>query len=119
MTERTDAYMMEVERDMPDGFVYKRLHWFFKNKKELLLNLADSSADDETIRAFISDVFGIYGGGSMDDPKGWYEYSGGKDPRLTFQNSDFVITEELKGRRLLEAFRTIYKIRRGGQLSLF
>ena len=119
MTNRTDTYFSEVERDMPDCFVYKRLHWFFKNKKDMVIKLADGSADDETIRAFIADVFGIYGGGSMDDPKGWYEYSGGKDPRLTFQDPDFLVTEELKGKRLIDVFRNLYKIPSGGQLRLF
>lgn len=118
--KRAKQYFQEIEQNMPDIFILKKLHSFFQNRKEIVMHLVDTHADDETIRQTISDVFGIMGGGSngKGEPKGWYDYAGGKNPRLTIQDKDFVTVDELKGQKLIDAFRNLYRIA-DKQLYLF
>lgn len=120
--ERAEQYFLQIEQDMPDRPIFRRLHHFFRNKKDMVIQLVDTGAEDETIRAFIANTFGIMGGGCLNDreqPASWYEFSGGKSPHLIIQDKHFVTIDELQGQQLVNAFRSLYRIPLGGQLFLF
>lgn len=96
----------------------KLLSGFFTNRTASLCELKESAPDDETIRAYISNAFGIMGGGSL-NPSGWYEYKGGKHPHLEIQDKDFNTIKRLQGQELVDAFRLVFDVPKGQQLSLF
>ena len=91
---------------------------FFASREESLSELKAGEPDDEAIRDYIGNVFGIMGGGSL-NPSGWYEYKGGKHPCLEIQDKDFNTVKRLEGMELVNAFRLVFDILKGQQLSLF
>ena len=91
---------------------------FFASREASLSELKSVAPDDEAIRAYIGNAFGIMGGGSL-NPSGWYEYKGGKHPCLEIQDKDFNTVKRLQGQELVDAFRLVFDVPKGQQLSLF
>ena len=109
---------MNATEDFLQNPILQLLQRFFVNRQDGLQQLKDSQPGDELIRDYIAGVFGIWGGGSM-QPSGWYEYSGGKHPRLEIQDKEFNTVQRLEGAALVQAFRMVYDLPKGQQLSLF
>ncbi|HTN46360.1 MAG TPA: hypothetical protein VL098_08445 [Flavipsychrobacter sp.] len=109
---------MTTTEDLLQNPILQKLHSFFENRQDSLQQLKRSDPSDEMIRDYIADVFGIWGGGSM-QPSGWYEYAGGKHPHLEIQDRHFNLVKRLEGKELINAFRLVYELPKGQQLSLF
>lgn len=117
-TSLTRSHTMNATEDLLQNPILQLLQRFFENRQEAVEQLKSSQPSDELIRDYIADTFGIWGGGSM-QPSGWYEYAGGKNPRLEIQDREFNLIKRLEGKELVQAFRLVYDLPKGEQLSLF
>ncbi len=115
---KNNTAIENADQELLKNPVLKQLHHYFSNRQTAIEALKEQQPNDELIREFIGNAFGIYGGGSL-NPEGWYEYSGGKNPRLEIQDRNFTLTHKLEGQQLIAAFRLVFKIPAGNQLNLF
>lgn len=110
-------FLEQMQKVSGESPVLQNLSSVFKHYQEKILQMQKEMPPDEILVAFIGNVFGIFGGGSMED--GWFEYAGGSNPRIVIKNKDFVILQKLEGQQLVVAFRNIFNIPANGQLNLF
>lgn len=111
-----ELFFEQIGLEIGHSPILHQLHCSFRNRQDAIWQMKEAKPSDETLLAFISNAFGIWGGGGR--PEGWYEYKGGKNPHLLIQNRQFEITHKLEGKQLVNAFRQIYRVQ-GDQLSLF
>lgn len=110
-------FFEQAEKEAAAKPILQLLHRYFINRQDKIFVMKAEMQSDEIIRDFISNAFGIYGGGSMEN--GWYEYAGGTNPRLELQDKQFNLIDRIEGQKLVSAFRSLYHIPKDGQLCLF
>ena len=110
-------FFEQIEQEVQQNPILHLLYRYFRNRQETIYQMKEANPSDAMLLDFISNAFGISGGGSL-TPEGWYEYAGGKHPRIEIQDSQFKTTHKLEGKHLVSAFRQVYCIH-GDQLSLF
>lgn len=117
ITETTLSIFQKAEELAGANPIMMKLCSFFRRHGEEITTMQQTMASDETLREFISNVFGIWGGGSLEE--GWYEYAGGSKPRLEIQDRNFKSLQKMEGQQIVSAFRHLFNIPANGQLNLF
>jgi len=118
MTEyKNEGAIIDLEQVFESNPAIYELRSYFRNRQEAISQLRELHPDDDAIRDFISNAFGIWGGHSRED--GWSEHKGGKHPHLLVTDKDHILTHKLEGQKLVDAFRLVFNIPAGGQLKLF
>jgi len=110
-------FFEQIEDEVKKSPILHLLYSYFSSRQDAIYQMKDEQPSDEILLEFISNAFGILGGGSL-NPEGWYEYAGGKHPRLEIQDRQFKTTHKLEGKQLVGAFRQVFRLH-GDQLSLF
>ena len=110
-------FFEQIKQEAAQSPILKQLFRMFLIRQDAIYKMKDENPSDELLLDFIDNAFGIYGGGSL-NPEGWYEYAGGKKPRLEIQDRQFNTTHKLEGQQLVKAFRQVFRLH-GNQLSLF
>lgn len=107
----------QVAKEAAAKPMLKLLHRYFTSGQAVIFRMKSETCTNEALHEFISDAFGIWGGGSLEN--GWYEYTGGSKPRLLLQDKEHITIAKLEGQQLVAAFRALYRIPENGQMYLF
>ncbi len=111
-------FFKQVEKEVAQSPMLHLLFRSFSNRQDIIYRMKEERPEDGVLLDFISNSFGIHGGGSL-NPSGWYEYKGGQNPLLEIQDRQFKVIHKLEGKQLVSAFRSVFKIPAGNQLELF
>lgn len=117
--EQTEQQLFfeQAAKDAAHSPIMGLLHRYFTSRQDAIFQLKAQQQGDDVLLDFISNAFGIWGGGSLEN--GWYEYAGGAKPHLELQDKAFNPVARIEGQQLIRAFRSLYRIPSDGQLSLF